>query len=81
MGRVHLREEDIQGNREVQLMSIDIMVLLVSELILAVRDNSTQFATYISDLFTRCKVQKVVLHSVLAGVNDMKRGNNLLKQT
>ena len=79
MGRVHLREEDIQGNREVQLMSIDIMVLLVSELILVVRDNSQAYATYISDLFSRCKVQKVVLHCLLAGVNDMKRGSNLFK--
>jgi len=80
MGRVHLREEDIQGNREVQLMSIDIMVLLVSELILVVRDNNQAYATYISDLFSRCKVQKVVLHCLLAGVNDMKRGSNLFKQ-
>ena len=78
MGKVHLREEDIQGNREVQLMSIDIMVVLVSELILVVRDNSQAYATYISDLFSRCKVQKVVLHCLLAGVNDMKRGSNLL---
>ena len=77
MGKVHLREEDIQGNREVQLMSIDIMVVLVSELILVVRDNSQAYATYISDLFSRCKVQKVVLHCLLAGVNDMKRGNNV----
>ena len=76
MGKVHLREEDIQGNREVQLMSIDIMVVLVSELILVVRDNSQAYATYISDLFSRCKVQKVVLHCLLAGVNDMKRESN-----
>ena len=76
MGRVHLREEDIQGNREVQLMSIDIMVVLVSELILVVRDNGHPYATYISDLFARCKVQKVVLHCLLAGVNDMKRGGH-----
>ena len=79
MGRVHLRDEDIQGNREVQLMSIDIMVVLVSELILVVRDNSQGYATYISDLFARCKVQKVVLHCLLAGVNDIQRGKNLAK--
>ena len=81
MGKVHLREEDIQGNREVQLMSIDILVVLVSELILVVRDNSQAYATYISDLFSRCKVQKVVLHCLLAGVNDMKRGSNLVDPT
>ena len=62
LGHNHLSPEEIKGNREVQLMSIDILGVLVSELILAVRDNGKAYATYISDLFARCKVQKVVLH-------------------
>lgn len=77
IGQAHLGEEEVRSNREVQLMSIDILALLVSELILVVRDNGKAFATYISDLFARCKVQKVVLHSLLAGVNDMSRSHRL----
>lgn len=73
LGHNHLSPEEIKGNREVQLMSIDILGVLVSELILAVRDNGKAYATYISDLFGRCKVQKVVLHSLLAGVSDMQQ--------
>ena len=53
-------------------MSIDILSVLVSELVLVVQDNSKSYATYILDLFSRCKVQKVVLHSLLAGINDMR---------
>jgi len=73
LGHGHLSPEEIKGNREVQLMSIDILGVLVSELILVVRDNGKAYATYISDLFARCKVQKVILHSLLSGVNDMKK--------
>ena len=73
LGHAHLSPDEIQGNREVQLMSIDILGVLVSELILVVRDNGKAYATYMSDLFSRCKVQKVVLHSLLAGVNDMNK--------
>ncbi|XP_059082535.1 protein dopey-1-like isoform X2 [Tigriopus californicus] len=72
LGQVRLSDDEIQTNREVQLMSIDILSVLVSELVLVVQDNGKAYATYISDLFGRCKVQKVVLHSLLAGINDMR---------
>ena len=72
LGQVRLSEEEIQSNREVQLMSIDILAVLVSELVLVVQDNGKPYAVYIADLFSRCKVQKVVLHSLLAGINDMR---------
>jgi hypothetical protein len=53
-------------------MSIVIIIGVVSELALMVRDNGRAFATFIYDLFLRCKVQKVVLHTLLASVNDAK---------
>jgi hypothetical protein len=68
----HLSSEDILANREVQLMAIDLLIVLVSELILVVKDNGKAYSTYISDLFARCKVQKVVLHSLIATVHDMQ---------
>ena len=38
-----------------------------------VKDNGKAYATYINDLFLRCKVQKVVLHSLIASVHDMQQ--------
>jgi hypothetical protein len=72
LAQVRLSEEEIKANREVQLMAIDILYLLVAELVSVVQDNGRAYATYIADLFSRCKVQKVVLHSLLAGINDMR---------
>ena len=72
LAQTKLSNEEIKANREVQLMAIDILYLLVAELISVVQDNGRAYATYIADLFSRCKVQKVVLHSLLAGINDMR---------
>ena len=72
----HLSDDDILANREVQLMAVDLLIVLVSELILVVKDNGPSFAVYINDLFTRCKVQKVVLHSLIASVHDMQKDNS-----
>ena len=36
-------------------MAIDLLIVLVSELILVVKDNSKAYAIYINDLFSRCK--------------------------
>ena len=72
LAQTKLSTEEIKANREVQLMAIDILYLLVAELISVVQDNGRAYATYIADLFSRCKVQKVVLHSLLAGINDMR---------
>nr|CAD7207282.1 unnamed protein product [Timema douglasi] len=47
-------------------------MLIISELILIVRDSGKGFACYIADLLSRCKVQKVVLHCVLSSVHSMK---------
>ena len=54
-------------------MSIDLLICLVTELIMVVKDNGKAYAVYISDLFSRCKVQKVILHSLLATVHDMQQ--------
>ena len=45
-------------------------------MILVVKDNGKSFAAYMSDLLTRCKVQKVVLHSLLSGVHTLANKNN-----
>ncbi len=60
LGHTRLTEEEILSNREVQLISIDILSLLVSELVQVVQDHNKPYATYISDLFSRCKVCRKV---------------------
>nr|CAD7588637.1 unnamed protein product [Timema genevievae] len=72
LGQMRLTQEEIEGNRQVQLSSAELLMLIISELILIVRDSGKGFACYIADLLSRCKVQKVVLHCVLSSVHSMK---------
>ncbi|KDR16353.1 protein dopey-1 homolog isoform X2 [Zootermopsis nevadensis] len=72
LGQMRLTQEEIAGNRQVQLASAEILMLICSELIYIVRDSGKGFACYIADLLSRCKVQKVVLHCVLSSVYNMK---------
>lgn len=72
LGQMRLTQEEIAGNRQVQLASAELLMLICSELIYIVRDSGKGFACYIADLLSRCKVQKVVLHCVLSSVYNMK---------
>ncbi|KAK7864583.1 hypothetical protein R5R35_003176 [Gryllus longicercus] len=71
LGQMRLTPEEIAGNRQVQLASAELLMLICSELIVIVRDSGRGFACYLADLLVRCKVQKVVLHCVVASVYDM----------
>ncbi|KAJ9601413.1 hypothetical protein L9F63_000437, partial [Diploptera punctata] len=72
LGQMRLTQEEIAGNRQVQLASAELLMLICSELIFIVRDSGKGFACYIADLLLRCKVQKVVLHCVLSSVYNMR---------
>jgi len=71
-----LSSQQVTSNREVQLLGVSLLNKVCSELILVVKDNGKSFAAYMSDLLTRCKVQKVVLHSLLSGVHTLANKNN-----
>ena len=66
---VSLKPEDVLANREVQLAAVNLLTQVSGELVMVVRDNGKSFSLYMADLLVRCKVQKVVLHSLLAGVH------------
>jgi len=66
---VALKPEDILANREVQLAAVNLLTQVSGELVMVVKDNGKAFSLYMADLLARCKVQKVVLHSLLAGVH------------
>lgn len=72
LGQMRLTQEEIAGNRQVQLASAELLMLICSELIYIVRDSGKGFACYLADLMSRCKVQKVVLHCVLSSVYNMR---------
>ena len=48
------------------------LTFIFSELIQIVRESGTGFSSYIIDLLTKCKVQKVALHCLISSVLTMK---------
>lgn len=59
---------DIEDNARVQLASIELLTVICSELVAIARDLGKGFVPYIADLISKCKLQKLVLHSVLTSV-------------
>lgn len=68
----HVVGEDIFANKEVQLMAAEVLNILLSELVVLVRDGGKGFASYIADLLGKCKVQKTVLHCVMSSVYNTR---------
>ncbi|CAG5136270.1 unnamed protein product [Candidula unifasciata] len=66
-----LSSEDLHGNQMVSSglkKSVEVLTLLVSELLAVMKDSGWNFVSYISDLISRCRLQKMVLHRLLASV-------------
>ncbi|BFZ09520.1 hypothetical protein BsWGS_12559 [Bradybaena similaris] len=63
-----LTNEELLGNRMVHILGIEILTLLVSELLSIMKESGKSFVSYISDLLSRCKLQKSLLHCLLASV-------------
>ena len=76
LGQMRLTQEEISGNRQVQLASAELLTLIFSELIAIVRDSGKGFSCYIVDLLTKCKVQKIALHCLVSSVLNMKNAQN-----
>ncbi|GIY38627.1 protein dopey-1 [Caerostris darwini] len=67
---VKLTEEEVIGNRNVRLLCMEVLTLVFSELVGIVKDSGKSFASYLSDLLHRSKVQKTLLHCLAASVYD-----------
>ncbi|XP_043929288.1 protein dopey-1 [Protopterus annectens] len=59
-------QQDLSGNHNVQITSIEILTLLFAELAKVIEGSAKGFASFISDMLSKCKVQKVVLHCLLS---------------
>ena len=69
-----MSHHELLGNKQVHIMATETLTLMMSEVIVIMRDSGKNFVSYISDLLSRCKVQKALLHCVLATIfNSRKR--------
>uniref|UniRef100_A0AAY4AEP0 Dopey N-terminal domain-containing protein n=1 Tax=Denticeps clupeoides TaxID=299321 RepID=A0AAY4AEP0_9TELE len=59
---------DLAGNRAMQLTSVEVLTLLFTELAKVTGGSAKGFACFISDVLSKCKVQKVVLHCLLSSI-------------
>lgn len=60
--------QDLAGNRAMQLTSVEVLTLLFNELTKVTGGSAKGFASFISDVLSKCKVQKVVLHCLLSSI-------------
>lgn len=60
--------QDLAGNRAMQLTSVEVLTLLFNELTKVTAGSAKGFASFISDVLSKCKVQKVVLHCLLSSI-------------
>uniref|UniRef100_A0A4W5RXW6 DOP1 leucine zipper like protein A n=1 Tax=Hucho hucho TaxID=62062 RepID=A0A4W5RXW6_9TELE len=65
---VGMAATDLAGNRAMQLTSLEVLTLLFSELSKVTGGSAKGFASFISDVLSKCKVQKVVLHCLLSSI-------------
>ena len=71
--RSKLTSAELEANKQVQILSCEVLTLLLSELASLTRNSGKGFATYIGDLLVRCKVQKALLHCLLASVHNARQ--------
>ncbi|XP_073445768.1 protein DOP1A isoform X1 [Dendrobates tinctorius] len=65
---VKVSQQDLMGNRNMQMMSVEILTLLFTELAKVIESSAKGFASFISDMLSKCKVQKVILHCLLSSI-------------
>lgn len=63
---LQVQPEDIDGNVQVQMASTEFLLGIMWQLVEVVKESGAGFGTYISDMFSRCKVQKALLHCLLS---------------
>ncbi|XP_053316061.1 protein dopey-1 [Spea bombifrons] len=65
---VKVTQQDLMGNRNMQMTSIEILTFLFTELAKVIESSAKGFASFISDMLSKCKVQKVILHCLLSSI-------------
>lgn len=70
---VKVATQDLIGNRNMQMMSIEILTLLFTELAKVIESSAKGFPSFISDMLSKCKVQKVILHCLLSSIFSVQK--------
>uniref|UniRef100_A0A8C2DWI6 Protein dopey-1-like n=1 Tax=Cyprinus carpio TaxID=7962 RepID=A0A8C2DWI6_CYPCA len=65
--------QDLAGNHAMQLTSVEVLTLLFSELVKVIGGSAKGFASFICDVLSKCKVQKVVLHCLLSTIFSVQK--------
>lgn len=68
-----LSQNELLGNKEVHILATEVLTLLMSELIVIMKDSGKSFVSYIKDLLVRCKLQKALLHCCLASIYNFRK--------
>ena len=68
-----MNPDELLGNKQVHSMATETLTLMMSEIIVIMKDSGRNFVSYISDLLSRCKVQKTLLHCVLATIFNCRK--------
>ncbi|XP_051576634.1 protein dopey-1-like isoform X4 [Myxocyprinus asiaticus] len=69
--------QDLAGNHTMQLTSVEVLTLLFSELTKITGGSAKGFASFICDVLSKCKVQKVVLHCLLSTIFSVQKWHEL----
>lgn len=64
--------EELNCNKEVYILVIEVLTCFFSELIVIMKDSGKSLMSYIKDLLSRCKFQKVVFYSCLVFVYNFR---------
>nr|XP_055066452.1 protein dopey-1 isoform X3 [Misgurnus anguillicaudatus] len=65
--------QDLAGNHSMQLTSVEVLTLLFNELSKVTGGSAKGFASFICDVLSKCKVQKVVLHCLLSTIFSVQK--------
>ena len=64
-------ESDLEDNFRVRVLSLHVLTKIMGVLLELVAEGDVAFANYVSDLFDRCKVQRIALHCLLSSVYSL----------
>lgn len=70
LDNTRLNDDEIQNNLKIHLASLDLLDLIVKNLIILVNENAKGFSSYIGDMLSKCKLQKIMLHCLLTSVRN-----------
>lgn len=66
----NVSREFLEGNVKTQVSSLECLSNLIWELVKLVRESGHGFGNFITDLLSRCRVQKAIIHCLAATVDE-----------